>query len=103
MLIIIGRLIEPNFLSAPEDIADTLKGYKMIRRMLGARALGGWVKSVEHTPGPDVVDDAQLLAALRKYTEVDFHPVGHPVSLAREIRKYAPARERSVRADVVSR
>jgi choline dehydrogenase len=69
-------LIDPNFLATQEDWAHQLEGYKAIREMLAAPGLRDWVEEVEHTPGPEVSTDEQLLAALSKYSESDFHSVG---------------------------
>ncbi len=69
-------LIDPNFLGTPEDMANQLEGYKAIRQMLGAPGLRDWLEDVEHTPGPDISTDAQLTAALRRFSESDFHSVG---------------------------
>lgn len=69
-------LIDPALLSTEEDLAHQLEGYKAIRGMLAAPGLRDWVEDVEHTPGPDVSTDEQLMAALRQHSESDFHPVG---------------------------
>jgi choline dehydrogenase len=69
-------LIDPNFLSTDEDLAHQLEGYKLIRQLLGSPGLRDAVEDVEHTPGPDVVTDAQAVEALRQYSESDFHSVG---------------------------
>jgi choline dehydrogenase len=69
-------LIDPNFLGTQEDMANQLEGYKAIRQMLAAPGLRDWCEDVEHTPGPDVSTDVQLIEAIRKYSESDFHSVG---------------------------
>ncbi|HYH98504.1 GMC family oxidoreductase [Hyalangium sp.] len=69
-------LIDPDFLGTAEDKAHQLEGYKAAREILAAPGLRNWVEDVEHTPGPDVSTDEQLQAAIRKYSESDFHSVG---------------------------
>jgi choline dehydrogenase len=69
-------IIDPNFLGTDEDLAHQLEGYKLIRQLLGSPGLRDAVEDVEHTPGPDVVTDAQAVEALRQYSESDFHSVG---------------------------
>jgi choline dehydrogenase len=69
-------IIDPRFLDTADDIEHQLEGYRMIREVLAGTELGTWVEDVEHTPGPDVDTDAELLAAMRAYSEADFHPVG---------------------------
>lgn len=69
-------IIDPRFLSTPEDLAFQLEGYKIIRAIINAPALSEWVEDEEHTPGPDVDTDEELIAALREHSEADFHAVG---------------------------
>jgi choline dehydrogenase len=69
-------IIDPRFLDTADDIEHQLEGYRMIREILAGTQLAAWVEDVEHTPGPDVDTDEELLAAMRAYSEADFHPVG---------------------------
>ncbi|MFY0564228.1 GMC family oxidoreductase [Archangium lansingense] len=69
-------IIDPNFLSTDEDIANQLEGYKLVRQLLGSPGLRDAVEDVEHSPGPGIVTDEQLVEALRQYSESDFHSVG---------------------------
>jgi choline dehydrogenase len=69
-------IIDPRFLDTADDIEHQLEGYRMIRELLAGAELAPWVEAVEHTPGPDVDTDEELLAAMRSYSEADFHPVG---------------------------
>jgi choline dehydrogenase len=69
-------IIDPRFLDTQDDIEQQLEGYRMIREILAGTELAAWVEDVEHTPGPDVDTDEELLAAMRSYSEADFHPVG---------------------------
>jgi choline dehydrogenase len=68
--------IQPNFLSTSEDVNNHLEGYKLIRELLHAPGLRDWVVDEEAVPGPSVRTDAQLLQAIRQYSESDFHAVG---------------------------
>lgn len=69
-------VIDPRFLDMSDDIEHQLEGYRMIREILAGTELAAWVEDVEHTPGPEVDTDDELLAAMRTYSEADFHPVG---------------------------
>jgi choline dehydrogenase len=69
-------IIDPRFLDTADDIEHQLEGYRMIREVLAGTELATWVEDVEHTPGPEVDTDEELLAAMRAYSEADFHPVG---------------------------
>ncbi|WJI14173.1 FAD-dependent oxidoreductase [Pseudoxanthomonas winnipegensis] len=67
-------LIDPNFLSAPDDVALTLKGARAVHRILDAAPLaryGG--KLLYASPRPD---DAELLRLIRDHADTIYHPVG---------------------------
>jgi choline dehydrogenase len=68
--------IQPNFLDTQEDVANQLEGYQLIRELINSNALRDWVVDEEVAPGKDVKTAEQLTAALRKYSESDFHSVG---------------------------
>lgn len=69
-------VIDPNLLGVPEDVAAQLEGYKAVRALLHAPELAAWLEDEEFAPGPDVQSDEELAAAMRQFSEVDFHPVG---------------------------
>lgn len=69
-------LIQPHFLGMDEDLANQLEGYGIIRELINAPALRAWVVDEESVPGPAVRTNEQLIAAIRKYSEADFHAVG---------------------------
>jgi choline dehydrogenase len=69
-------IIQPNFLSTSEDLANHLEGYKLVRALLNSPGLSSWVIAEEAVPGPGVGTDEQLIGAIRQYSEADFHPVG---------------------------
>jgi len=68
--------IQPNFLDTQEDIANQLEGYRLIRDLINAPGLRDWVVDDEVAPGRQVTTPEQLTAAVRKYSESDFHSVG---------------------------
>lgn len=69
-------IIQPNFLYTSEDLANHVEGYELIRELLHASALTGLLVDEEAVPGPKVTTGEQLIAAIRRYSESDFHPVG---------------------------
>jgi choline dehydrogenase len=68
--------IQPNFLETREDLANQLEGYQLIRDLLNSKGLRDWVVDEEVAPGKDVTTPEQLTAAVRRYSESDFHSVG---------------------------
>jgi choline dehydrogenase len=69
-------IIQPNFLSTDEDIANHVEGYQQVRELLNSPGLSGWVVDEEAAPGAGVVTDEQLREAIGRFSEADFHPVG---------------------------
>lgn len=69
-------IIQPNFLYTSEDLANHVEGYELIRELLHASDLTGMLVDEEAVPGPDVTTAEQLIAAIRRYSESDFHSVG---------------------------
>lgn len=67
--------IVTNTLSAPEDIASLLAGVRLARRIAATEPLAR-VISRELKPGPEAVDDEELIADLRARTELLYHPCG---------------------------
>lgn len=68
-------LIDPNYLSAPEDARTMVEGVKIARR-IGAAAAFAPYRGAEAWPGDAVQDDAAILDALRGWAETIYHPVG---------------------------
>lgn len=68
-------LIDPKFLSEPDDVGLLVKGLKISRRLLETPA---WekVRGREFRPGPQVETDDQLAAYARDTAVTVFHPVG---------------------------
>lgn len=68
-------LIDPDYLSDPDDMAVMLRGVKAARRLLGARAFDPF-RGKEIFPGPEVQGDAQIVQFIRCKAETIYHPVG---------------------------
>jgi len=66
--------IDPNYLSAPEDVQTILKGVEIARRIGQQPALKRF-NAGEVWPGPDVAGEA-LLEKLKGWAETIYHPVG---------------------------
>jgi choline dehydrogenase len=67
--------IDPNYLSAPEDVETLLNGVEMARRIGGQPAFAPF-NAGEAWPGPEVTDRSQLLEMMRGWAETIYHPVG---------------------------
>ncbi|EUC70822.1 choline dehydrogenase [Alcanivorax sp. 97CO-5] len=68
-------LIQPNYLSDPEDIKTMISAIKFGRRILGAPTMALHSKR-EVMPGESVSTDAQLTDFIRENAETIYHPVG---------------------------
>jgi choline dehydrogenase len=68
-------LITPHSLSAAQDIADLLRGAKLLRRLAGSPALAAII-AAELQPGPAIQSDDALIADIRRRASTVFHPVG---------------------------
>ncbi|HEY0065514.1 MAG TPA: two-component regulator propeller domain-containing protein, partial [Telluria sp.] len=68
-------LIDPNYLSHPEDMASLVRGVKAARKVLAAPAFDPY-RGVELFPGPAVQDDAAIEAFIRRKAGTIYHPVG---------------------------
>lgn len=71
----IEPLIDPNFLSHPDDMARMVSGFKQMRKILQSPALaqyGG--RELETTA--KAVTDAQIEAVIRDKADTIYHPVG---------------------------
>jgi choline dehydrogenase len=68
-------VIAPSYLSADRDRAVALKAVRQVRCLAGAAALRRYAPE-EMLPGPDVVEDAELLHAVGNIGTTIFHPVG---------------------------
>lgn len=68
-------LIDPGYLSAPEDLACLRRGFDIIRQLASQPALSSW-RGPEATPGDAVTDGASLDRWIRQNAATAFHPVG---------------------------
>ncbi len=71
----VAPVIEPNYLSDPEDIRDILAGARFLRRLAAAPSFAALIES-EIRPGPDCADDEAQLDAIRQQAYSVFHPCG---------------------------
>jgi choline dehydrogenase-like flavoprotein len=69
-------LIQPNYLSHDDDVAELLAGVKLGRRIMAAPAMHALNGGVDFAPGPHVQSDAQLVEFIRNEAETIYHPVG---------------------------
>jgi choline dehydrogenase-like flavoprotein len=68
-------LIDPNYLSHPDDIAVLRSAVRWARRLINTRAFAPYLDS-ELEPGRGVDSDAEIDAFIRSTAETDYHPVG---------------------------
>jgi choline dehydrogenase len=68
-------LIDPNYLSAPEDLRHSIDGFRLAREILSQSSLASITKT-EYLPGANVRTDAEIAAYIREYGKTDFHPAG---------------------------
>jgi choline dehydrogenase len=68
-------LLQPNYLSCPDDLETLLAGVKTCRKILAARAFDGY-RGSELFPGEAVQSDEDLREFIRRRAETIYHPVG---------------------------
>jgi choline dehydrogenase-like flavoprotein len=71
-------LIDPNLLSAPEDLPPLIHGIRLARKIFASPAFAAY-RAQEISPGGAAVDDAELAAYVRAHA----YTVHHPVSTCR--------------------
>jgi choline dehydrogenase len=64
--------IQPNALSAPEDIEEVYEGARLLRRLAAAKPLAGVIEQ-ELKPGADIQSDEQVLEDFRQRAGSVFH------------------------------
>ncbi len=68
-------LIEPNYLSHPDDQKVMLEGIRKGREILASKGFSEF-QSTELSPGQDVQSDKALLEFIREKSETIYHPIG---------------------------
>jgi choline dehydrogenase len=71
----VAPAIDPNYLSAAEDVRANVAGVKLIRRITGTDALQQFIRN-EVTPGSGYVDDASIENYCRDTGSSLYHPIG---------------------------
>jgi choline dehydrogenase len=71
-------LVDPNLLSAPEDLQPLIDGIRLARKIFASAAFAKY-RAEETSPGPGAVSDAELEA----YIRAEAYTVHHPVSTCR--------------------
>jgi choline dehydrogenase-like flavoprotein len=72
----VDPLIQPNYLSHDDDVAELLAAFKLGRQIMNAPALREISGGEEIEPGPEQRTDAQLVEHIRNHAETIYHPVG---------------------------
>jgi choline dehydrogenase-like flavoprotein len=67
-------LIDPQFLSDPNDIETLVRGTKLVRRILHARPMMAFAGCPLHDG--DDAEDAELRAVIRAHADTIYHPAG---------------------------
>jgi choline dehydrogenase-like flavoprotein len=67
--------VDPNLLGDPADLAPTLRGLELSRRIIAAPAFARY-RAVEVQPGPTIQDEAALAAYVRRSAYTVHHPGG---------------------------
>ncbi len=68
-------VIDPNYLSHPDDLRMLIDGIRMSREIGRAEALRPWT-SREFFPGAELTSDAELTTYIEETVSTWFHPVG---------------------------
>ena len=68
-------LVDPNFLSHPDDIKISIEGVKTSREIFRQPSLQKYIKQMV-VPSDDVKTDAQFEAYARQFGRTSYHPVG---------------------------
>ena len=69
-------LIQPNYLSHDDDIAELLEGVKLGRRIMQSAAMLPYNNGTEMEPGLQTRSDEQIVSFIRDKAETIYHPVG---------------------------
>ncbi|GLU27885.1 GMC family oxidoreductase N-terminal domain-containing protein [Brucella sp. NBRC 12950] len=69
-------IVDPRYLSAPEDMRLSVKALKLARDILDQPSLSSYVERTEAYPGEAIADDQALGAYIRSKGKTVYHPVG---------------------------
>ncbi len=67
--------INPNYWDDPDDLATSVKGFKLVRKIMAQAAFKPFIKR-ESQPGSEVRSDDEIAEYGRQYGKTDYHPVG---------------------------
>ncbi len=68
-------LIDPNYWGDEEDIANSIKGFRLARKIMRSAALKPYLKT-EILPGTESESDEDIISYAHQYSKTDYHPVG---------------------------
>ena len=68
-------MIDPNYLSDPDDLRMAIAGLRMARGVMASPSIKKYLKT-ERMPGNERQTDADLVAYIREWAKTDYHPVG---------------------------
>ncbi|TIS42505.1 GMC family oxidoreductase [Mesorhizobium sp.] len=68
-------LIDPDYMSHPNDWRHSIDGFKLAREILDQPSFRKLYKA-EHLPGKEIRTDEQMAAYIRQWAKTDFHPAG---------------------------
>ncbi|UXS34740.1 sorbosone dehydrogenase [Agrobacterium tumefaciens] len=69
-------IVDPRYLTAPEDMRLSVKSLKLAREILAQPSFAGYVEKTEAYPGHTVADEAALETYIRSKGKTVYHPVG---------------------------
>lgn len=67
--------VDPNYWADPHDIAKSIAGFRLARRIMGAPVFKDVIRR-ETTPGAEVMTDDDIRAYASRHAKTDYHPVG---------------------------
>ena len=68
-------IIDPNFHAVEADREMSIKGVRLAREILAQSELSRHIER-EFLPGAEANTDTEILAYIKQYASVDYHPVG---------------------------
>jgi len=68
-------LIDPNYLSEPDDMRMAVAGLRLAREVMASPSMRPYLRT-ERMPGADKTTEADLQAYVREWAKTDYHPVG---------------------------